>query len=98
LFASDIGPEILCKLIMVASRKHEKSHNVPFPSSWKDREDRKEERECLVLNDKLKSCETTGEVFLRISMDMRTFCKILGFQGCDYEECRLLGCYAVWCL
>jgi hypothetical protein len=25
-------------------------------------------------------------------------CKIWGFQGCDYEECRLLGCDAVWLL
>jgi hypothetical protein len=23
-------------------------------------------------------------------------CKIWGFHGGDYEECRLLGCYAVW--
>jgi hypothetical protein len=23
-------------------------------------------------------------------------CRICGFQGGDYEECRLLGCYAVW--
>jgi hypothetical protein len=23
-------------------------------------------------------------------------CKICGFQGGDYEECRLLGCDAVW--
>jgi hypothetical protein len=25
-------------------------------------------------------------------------CKILGFLGGDYEEWRLLGCYAVWLL
>jgi hypothetical protein len=25
-------------------------------------------------------------------------CKILGFHGDDYEEWRLLGCYAVWIL
>jgi hypothetical protein len=25
-------------------------------------------------------------------------CKILGFHDGDYEECRLLGCYAVWLL
>jgi hypothetical protein len=25
-------------------------------------------------------------------------CKILGFRGGGYEECRLLGCYAVWLL
>jgi hypothetical protein len=25
-------------------------------------------------------------------------CKILSFHGGDYEECRLLGCYAVWLL
>jgi hypothetical protein len=25
-------------------------------------------------------------------------CKISGFHGGDYEECRLLGCYAVWLL
>jgi hypothetical protein len=25
-------------------------------------------------------------------------CKICGFHGGDYEECRLLGCYAVWLL
>jgi hypothetical protein len=25
-------------------------------------------------------------------------CKIWGFHGGDYEECRLLGCYAVWVL
>jgi hypothetical protein len=25
-------------------------------------------------------------------------CKIRGFQGADYEECRLLGCYDVWLL
>jgi hypothetical protein len=24
--------------------------------------------------------------------------KIRGFQGCDYEECRFLGCDAVWLL
>jgi hypothetical protein len=24
--------------------------------------------------------------------------KIWGFHGGDYEECRLLGCYAVWLL
>jgi hypothetical protein len=23
-------------------------------------------------------------------------CKISGFHGGDYEECRLLGCYDVW--
>jgi hypothetical protein len=23
---------------------------------------------------------------------------IRGFHGCDYGECRLLGCYAVWLL
>jgi hypothetical protein len=26
------------------------------------------------------------------------FCKISGFHGGDYEELRLLGCYAVWFL
>jgi hypothetical protein len=25
-------------------------------------------------------------------------CKIWGFHGADYEECRLLGCYVVWLL
>jgi hypothetical protein len=25
-------------------------------------------------------------------------CKILRFHGGDYEECRLMGCYAVWLL
>jgi hypothetical protein len=25
-------------------------------------------------------------------------CKISGFHVCDYEECRLLGCCAVWLL
>jgi hypothetical protein len=25
-------------------------------------------------------------------------CKILGFHGSDYEECHLLGCYAMWIL
>jgi hypothetical protein len=25
-------------------------------------------------------------------------CKILSFHGGDYEECRLLRCYAVWFL
>jgi hypothetical protein len=25
-------------------------------------------------------------------------CRILGFHGGDYEECRLLGCGAVWIL
>jgi hypothetical protein len=25
-------------------------------------------------------------------------CKILGFHGCDYEKCCLLGCYAMWLL
>jgi hypothetical protein len=25
-------------------------------------------------------------------------CKIRGFHGGDYEEFRLLGCYAVWLL
>jgi hypothetical protein len=25
-------------------------------------------------------------------------CKILGFHGGDYEEFRLLGCYALWLL
>jgi hypothetical protein len=25
-------------------------------------------------------------------------CKIWGFHGDDYEEWRLLGCYAVWLL
>jgi hypothetical protein len=24
--------------------------------------------------------------------------KICGFHGCDYEEWRLLGCYAAWLL
>jgi hypothetical protein len=26
------------------------------------------------------------------------YCKILGFHGGDYEECRLLGWYVVWFL
>jgi hypothetical protein len=25
-------------------------------------------------------------------------CKISGFHGSDYEECSLLGCYAIWLL
>jgi hypothetical protein len=25
-------------------------------------------------------------------------CKILDYHGGGYEECRLLGCYAVWLL
>jgi hypothetical protein len=25
-------------------------------------------------------------------------CKILGVPSGDYEECRLLGCYAMWLL
>jgi hypothetical protein len=25
-------------------------------------------------------------------------CEIWGFHGCDYEECRLMGCNAVWLL
>jgi hypothetical protein len=25
-------------------------------------------------------------------------CKIRGYHGGDYEECRLLGCYVVWLL
>jgi hypothetical protein len=25
-------------------------------------------------------------------------CKIFGFHGGEYEECGLLGCYAVWLL
>jgi hypothetical protein len=25
-------------------------------------------------------------------------CKVWGFHGGDYEECRLLGCYALWLL
>jgi hypothetical protein len=28
----------------------------------------------------------------------RTAGKILGFHGDDYEEGRLMGCYAVWLL
>jgi hypothetical protein len=38
-----------------------------------------------------------GDVFsghLAINMDSFTTCKILGFHGGDYEECRLLGCGA----
>jgi hypothetical protein len=31
-------------------------------------------------------------------MIMMKISKILGFHGGDYEECRLLGCYAVWLL
>jgi hypothetical protein len=27
--------------------------------------------------------------------DKSTQCKVGGFYGSDYEECRLLGCYAV---
>jgi hypothetical protein len=34
-------------------------------------------------------------VILHIS---KWHCKIRGFHGSDYEECRLLGCYAVWLL
>jgi hypothetical protein len=30
--------------------------------------------------------------------DIMVTCKILGFHGGDYEECCLLGCYAVWLL
>jgi hypothetical protein len=30
-----------------------------------------------------------------ISKQQMKVCKILGFQGGDYEECRLLGCDAV---
>jgi hypothetical protein len=32
------------------------------------------------------------------SVNTLPFCKILGFLGGDYEECRLLGCYAMWLL
>jgi hypothetical protein len=28
----------------------------------------------------------------------RHLCKVGGYHGGDYEECRLLGCYAVWLL
>jgi hypothetical protein len=35
--------------------------------------------------------EATDELIEKISK----FCKIWGFQGGDYEECRLLGCGAV---
>jgi hypothetical protein len=33
-----------------------------------------------------------------IFQDLYWNCKIWGFQGGDYEECRLLGCGAVWIL
>jgi hypothetical protein len=30
--------------------------------------------------------------------NMSEFCKIWGFHGCEYEECRLIGCYTAWLL
>jgi hypothetical protein len=31
-------------------------------------------------------------------IDIFVYCKIWEFNGSDYEECRLLGCYTVWFL
>jgi hypothetical protein len=30
-----------------------------------------------------------------VTVNIHEFCKTCGFHGGDYEECRLLGCYAV---
>jgi hypothetical protein len=37
-------------------------------------------------------------VIIDLSLRVTTLqlCRIWGFHGGDYEECRLLGCYAVW--
>jgi hypothetical protein len=43
-----------------------------------------------------------GFVAVRICTSLKAIscllCKISGFHGGDYEEWRLLGCYAVWLL
>jgi hypothetical protein len=44
-------------------------------------------------------CTLKGQpLLLYIVSNQMQFCKISGFHGGDYEECRLLGCYAVWLL
>jgi hypothetical protein len=38
------------------------------------------------------------ETLTKYESNFVTKCKIRGFRGGDYEEWRLLGCYAVWLL
>jgi hypothetical protein len=53
-----------------------------------------------ILSKKLYECKMN---FIKVRFKLLMFLniliilfKILGFHGADYEECRLLGCYAMW--
>jgi hypothetical protein len=43
----------------------------------------------------LRSQNVAGPIYTDLNMNS-VLCKIWGFHGCDYEECRLLRCGALW--
>jgi hypothetical protein len=49
----------------------------------------------LTVTLKMKTDFDSGEIGWHSLFNL---CKICGFYGGDYEEWRLLGCYAVWLL
>jgi hypothetical protein len=46
----------------------------------------------------LKTTRYVVSSFPSLKAKLISLSKILGFQGGDYDECRLLGCDAMWLL
>jgi hypothetical protein len=56
-----------------------------------------QERHNILLYQKMQCRVHKGAPLVLVPTTSYLF-KIWGFHGGDYEECRLLGCYAVWLL
>jgi hypothetical protein len=56
---------------------------------WKIKKCKKVKWSILMLN---------SIIWDKLKWEQQALCKIWGFHGGDYEECCLLGCYAVWLL
>jgi hypothetical protein len=55
--------------------------------------------ECRLLGYKNPVCTSQKTYYASITLPIQLMlCKILCFHGSDYEECRLLGYYAMWLL
>jgi hypothetical protein len=72
---------VVVVLVVMEEEEKEKAEEV-------EEEEVEEEEEEEYVN----QCDCYSNLYLCV-MSIQTPCKILGFHGGDYEECRLLGCY-----
>jgi hypothetical protein len=80
--------------------QHPVDNNLGGSPEWSSCSEKYESHcPCKELNSSCPLCSWSHK-YLPVTTELHqiNLCKICGFHGGDYEEWRLLGCYAVWLL